>query len=159
MDAVGPVDPEIGLLRIDRIDGTPLALVYNFACHPIHGVPAAATRPIFLPLASERRLKKSAVLFTAGKNVTAFFIQGAGDINPAMYKVVNQVRDTEHYGNQLGLSTLHAARQIQPQETSTLTVINEIIALPRGAVWKVEWKPFRLSKQRSWSRFEARTSV
>ena len=33
--SVGPVDPEIGILRLDRLDGKPLALVYNFACHPI----------------------------------------------------------------------------------------------------------------------------
>ena len=37
--AVGPVDPEIGLLRLDRLDGTPLAVVFNFACHPIQGIP------------------------------------------------------------------------------------------------------------------------
>ena len=34
---VGPVDPEIGVLRIDRMDGTTLAVVYNFAVHPIQG--------------------------------------------------------------------------------------------------------------------------
>jgi len=32
---IGPVDPEIGLLRLDRESGQPLAVVYNFACHPI----------------------------------------------------------------------------------------------------------------------------
>jgi len=133
VESVGPVDPEIGLLRFDRMEGTPLALVYNFACHPIHGVPSGgntADFPGFASKAIEENLGDSA----SGKNAMAFFIQGcAGDINPAMYKVVNQVHDTEHYGNQLGLSTLQAARQIQPQETSTLKVISEIIALPRGA--------------------------
>ena len=29
---VGPVDPEIGILRLDRMDGTTLAVIYNFAC-------------------------------------------------------------------------------------------------------------------------------
>ncbi len=133
VESVGPVDPEIGLLRFDRMDGTPLALVYNFACHPIHGVPSGgntADFPGFASKAIEENLGDSA----SGKNAMAFFIQGcAGDINPAMYKVVNQIHDTEHYGNQLGLSTLQAARQIQPQETSKLKVISEIIALPRGA--------------------------
>ena len=36
---VGPVDPEIGLLRLDRLDGSTLAVIFNFACHPIQGVP------------------------------------------------------------------------------------------------------------------------
>src|SRR5688500_384945 len=38
--AVGPVDPEIGILRLDKTDGSTLAVVYNFACHPIMGVPS-----------------------------------------------------------------------------------------------------------------------
>ena len=36
---VGPVDPEIGLVRFNRQDGRTLAVIYNFACHPIQGVP------------------------------------------------------------------------------------------------------------------------
>ena len=32
---VGPIDPQIGLLRLDHEDGRPLAVVYNFACHPV----------------------------------------------------------------------------------------------------------------------------
>ena len=39
---VGPVDPEIGILRLDRQNGETLAVVYNFACHPIQGVPSGA---------------------------------------------------------------------------------------------------------------------
>jgi len=128
VESVGPVDPEIGILRLDRTDGTPLALLYNFACHPIHGVPSGGNTADFPGFASK------AIEQNLGENVMAFFVQGcAGDINPAMYKMVQQVHDTEHYGNQLGLSTLQAARQIQPRETSTLKVISEIIALPRGA--------------------------
>lgn len=50
-----------------------------------------------------------------------------------MYKTVHQLHDAEHYGNQLGLSTLQAARQIQPGDSSTLKVISEIVALPLGA--------------------------
>ncbi|NUP99906.1 MAG: hypothetical protein HUU35_08630 [Armatimonadetes bacterium] len=38
--AMGPIDPEIGLLRFDRIDdGRPLAAVFQFAVHPIMGRP------------------------------------------------------------------------------------------------------------------------
>ena len=126
--AVGPVDPEIGLMRLDRTDGTTLALLYNFACHPIQGVPGGGNTADFPGFASK------AIEQNLGENVMAFFVQGcAGDINPAMYKIIHQVHDAEHYGNQLGLSTLQAARGIQPRESSTLKVINEIVALPRGA--------------------------
>ena len=36
---VGPMDPEIGILRVDRVEGGTLAVLYNFACHPYGGVP------------------------------------------------------------------------------------------------------------------------
>ena len=35
--SVGPVDPEIGILRLDRVDGRPLAVLYNFAAHAYGG--------------------------------------------------------------------------------------------------------------------------
>ena len=38
--SVGPIDPQIGLLRLDREDGRPLAVLYNFACHPIMNPPS-----------------------------------------------------------------------------------------------------------------------
>src|SRR5262249_61670916 len=34
---IGPIDPQIGILRLDKQDGQTLAVVYNFACHPIQG--------------------------------------------------------------------------------------------------------------------------
>ena len=31
----GVTDPEVAVVRVDRLDGTPLALFVNFACHPV----------------------------------------------------------------------------------------------------------------------------
>ncbi|HUS81180.1 MAG TPA: hypothetical protein VM283_07925, partial [Armatimonadota bacterium] len=42
VESLGPVDPAIGIIRLDRLDGRPLAVVYNFACHPLLGVPGGA---------------------------------------------------------------------------------------------------------------------
>ena len=50
---VGPVDPEIGLLRLDREDGRVLAVVYNFAVHPIHGVPSGGNTADIIGFASK----------------------------------------------------------------------------------------------------------
>jgi len=38
--SVGPIDPQVGVVRIDRLDGKPLAIVYQFACHPIMNPPS-----------------------------------------------------------------------------------------------------------------------
>ncbi|MFT5465004.1 MAG: hypothetical protein ACI8UO_000090 [Verrucomicrobiales bacterium] len=125
--AVGPIDSEIGLLRIDHEDGRPLALVYNFAVHPIQGVPGrgnTADMTGFASVVIEENL---------GEGAVALFIQGcAGDINPANYKAVNQLRDAEPLGNLLGLSTLRAARKIETSENVDLSMVNESLTLPRA---------------------------
>jgi len=124
--AVGPVDPEIGLLRLDRMDGRTLAVVYNFACHPIQGVPDGGNTADMTGFASK-------VLEDAfGNGCVALFVQGCGgDINPARYKDISQPRDAEPLGKLLGLSALQAARPIRCAEPATLRVINETLSLPR----------------------------
>lgn len=125
--AVGPIDPEIGILRLDRLDGTTLAVVYNFACHPILGVPSGGNTADLTGFAS--RVLEEAF----GNDTMALFIQGcAGDINPAKYKDVNAPRDAEAAGNLLGLSTLRAAKRIQCVPEAKLSYLNETIELPRA---------------------------
>jgi hypothetical protein len=122
---VGPVDPEIGILRVDRPDGRPLAAVYNFACHAYLGVPSGgitADYPGFASRVIEENL---------GHGAMAMFLQGAGgDITQMLYKDVNRPRDTEPQGVILGLSTLKALRGIQTKD-AMLSVASEVIELPR----------------------------
>ena len=127
--AVGPIDPEIGILRLDREDGTTLAVVYNFACHPIQGVPGRANTADITGFSSE------VIEDTLGEGAVALFVQGCGgDINPAFYKAVNQPRHAEPLGNMLGLSTLRALRKVKCRDEGRLQVVNESIALPRADV-------------------------
>lgn len=125
--SVGPVDPEIGLLRLDALDGTTVAIVYNFACHPIQGVPNGHNTADMTGFASqviEDNLDAGAI---------ALFLQGcAGDINPVRYKDVDAPRDAEPLGNRLGLSALKGLRTIETKEDDRFTVINEKLALPRA---------------------------
>lgn len=125
--AIGPIDPQIGLLRIDRLDGRPLAAVYNFACHPIQGVASRGNTADF-PAFASRVIEEN-----LGDHVMAFFVQGcAGDINPVLYKDVHQPRDSEPFGNQLGLSAMRGLRAISTEETSELKIVNRVLALPRA---------------------------
>lgn len=123
----GPVDPEIGILRLDRKDGRPLAVVYNFACHPIMGVPGGGNTADLVGFAS-RVIEDS-----MGEGCLALFLQGCGgDINPVLYKDVAHPRDAEPLGNMLGLSTMRAAKQIKTGERATLRMVNETLQLPRA---------------------------
>ena len=125
--AVGPVDPEIGVLRLDREDGSTLAVVYNFACHPIQGVPSGANTADITGFSSQ------VIEDNLSDGTVALFVQGcAGDINPISYKQVDQPRSAEPLGNMLGLSTLKAVRRIKTEDDQRLTVIREVIQLPRS---------------------------
>ena len=120
------MDPEIGILRLDRQDRRTLAVVYNFACHPIQGVPNGGNTADIVGFASK------VIEDNLGDDAMALFVQGcAGDINPVFYKDVNHPRDAEPLGNMLGLSALHALKKIKCAQGGELKVINEVLALPR----------------------------
>lgn len=126
--AVGPIDPQVGLLRIDRTDGTPLAVVYNFACHPIMNPPSKGSSADFPAYASR------VIELGLGDGATAFFIQGCGgDINPRRYKETSTPADAEPLGNLLGVTVLEAVKQIETKPEAPLAFVNEMISLPRAA--------------------------
>jgi hypothetical protein len=124
---VGPVDPEIGILRLDRGDGRTLAIVYNFACHPIQGVPNGGNTADITGFASR------VIEDNLSEGTVALFLQGCGgDINPVFYKDVDHPRSAEPLGNMLGLSTLRALRKIRSKEDHRLKILHQVIALPRA---------------------------
>lgn len=124
---VGPVDPQIGVLRLDRQDGRTLAVVYNFACHPIQGVPNGRNTADLSGFAS-RMIEDS-----LGEGAIALFVQGCGgDINPITYKDVSSPRDAEPLGNMLGQSTMKAVRGITLRDSAPLIIVRESLALPRA---------------------------
>ncbi|MCH5378246.1 MAG: hypothetical protein JJ992_30180 [Planctomycetes bacterium] len=125
--AVGPVDPEIGVLRLDRMDGRTLAAVYNFACHPIQGVPGGGNTADIIGFASR------AIEDNLSDGAIALFLQGcAGDINPVFYKDVDHPRSAEPLGNMLGLSTLRALKRVQTEDEGRLKILRETLQLPRA---------------------------
>ncbi|MEP6669295.1 MAG: hypothetical protein ABJF10_09095 [Chthoniobacter sp.] len=124
---VGPIDPQIAVLRLDRVDGGPLAVLYEFACHPIMGMPGGGNTADYPGFASK------VIEENIGHGALAFFIQGcAGDINPVRYKEVTEPHNAEILGNRLGLSVLQAVHQIESKENAPLRCSSEILVLPRG---------------------------
>jgi hypothetical protein len=126
--AIGPIDPQVGLLRIDREDGRPLAVLYQFACHPIMNPPGKGSSADFPGFASA--LIESAL----GDGVMAFFVQGCGgDINPVHYKDVRHPPDAEPLGNLLGARVIEGWRSITPEAGGPLSVRRRVVNLPRAA--------------------------
>jgi len=107
-----PVDPLIAVLRIDRMDGQPLAILVNYAAHPVtfgsDDLRYSADFPGVMCKAVEQAF---------GGKPLAFFVQGAaGDINvfdagtPINLDVIGR-RDWA--GETLGKAAASAAQQIE----------------------------------------------
>ena len=73
-----PVDPTVSVLRVDRMDGSPIAILTNYACHPVvfgsDNLRYSADFPAVMNRVVEEKF---------GGRTLSFFLQGApGDINP-----------------------------------------------------------------------------
>ena len=141
----GPIDPEIGILRLDRADGRPLAVVYNFAMHPIMGASNGGNTADITGFSSK------VIEDALGHGAMALFVQGCGgDINPAFYKDLDSPRDAEPQGNRLGISVVRALGKIPAGDAGSLKRINQVLTLPRadhaGRIADLEAKQRRLVK-------------
>ncbi|MBM81711.1 MAG: hypothetical protein CMJ78_14120 [Planctomycetaceae bacterium] len=124
---VGPIDPQIGILRVDKMNGDTLAVVYQFACHPIQGVPNGGNTADMTGFSSK------VIEENLSPGTVALFLQGCGgDINPIHYKQVDKPTDAEPLGNMLALSTLKTVRKIKTAATDDIKLINEQLTLPRA---------------------------
>jgi len=109
-----PNDPTVLVMRIDDLQGKPLAIVVNYACHP-------------LVLGSDNLQYSADFVGVMAHTVEAafgsaapicFFVQGAdGDINP--YYATTPLKDgavakRDWTGEQLGVEAARVAKHIQP---------------------------------------------
>lgn len=124
-EIAGTFDPEIGILRIDRTDGRPLAVLFTFADHNYTGVPNRGTTAGFPGFASK------IIEDDLGNGAIAMFMQGAaGDITPVIYKDVNAPKQDEIHGTLLGLSTLEGWRSTEVKKDAGLSIMREELLLP-----------------------------
>lgn len=124
---VGPIDPEIGIVRIDNMGGDTIAVLYHFSMHPIMGSPTGANTADITGYSSQ------VIEENLGDRTVALFLQGCGgDINPISYKDMHHPREAEPMGNRLGLSTLRGLRKIKTTDDDRLAIFNHDLALPRS---------------------------
>ena len=104
-----PIDPSVGVIRVDDLDGTPIAVAFRYSAHPVTvgGAPRSPRRTIPGPARDvlERNL-----------GGLALFLQGCGgNINPRVgigYEV--DCRDTKNrVGLELGGEALKIAARIR----------------------------------------------
>ncbi|MEE3234760.1 MAG: neutral/alkaline non-lysosomal ceramidase N-terminal domain-containing protein [Candidatus Latescibacterota bacterium] len=117
---LGPTDPEVVVIRVDRSNGIPLAILFNYACHPV--VLGAQNRMLTgdFPGYAARHIEK------AFPDAKALFLQGAaGDIDP-LIDVQNSFEPARLQGEELG-------REVVRISKSDVEIINSS---------ELQWKAF-----------------
>lgn len=116
-----PIDPTVGVIRVDDATGKPRALIVNYACHAVVLGPdnrlISADYPGYLARRIERELDGALCLFTQG---------GAGDINPYLDKqpvAQNGFGEAEKMGNALADAALAVARKLKPQANDSARLL------------------------------------
>src|SRR5438105_12807958 len=112
-----PVDGTVSVLRIDDTDGQPLAIVVNYACHPVIFGSDNFQYSADFPAAMTKTVEAA----FDGKPL-CFFLQGApGDINP--YYAVTPIEQAavetrDRAGQILGTETVRIAKEIHTRGDS-----------------------------------------
>lgn len=124
---LGPLDPSVGVLKFDRADnGATVAVLFNFACHPLWGDPANRISANYPGVAC-------GVIEDLLPGATAIFLQGAaGDVIDRGFKEFGQDRSRYilHMGTQLGLTVLRALRPLV-SAPAALDFATRTVRLPR----------------------------
>jgi len=133
-----PVDPTVMVIRIDRLDGSPLAILVNYACHPV-------------VLGSDNLRYSADYVGAMVDTVTAafphkpmsLFLQGAdGDINPYFATTAldqGAIEKRDWTGHELGTEVVRVAKGIQ-----TRTVQGKLDFADDVLLTSYRWDPQKL---------------
>jgi len=121
MIPTAPIDPTVSVLRVDTADGQPLAILVNYACHPVvfgsDNLEYSADFPGVMTKTVEDAF--------AGQPL-CIFLQGApGDINP-YYAVTPLEQGAEKWrdwsGQHLGEEAARVAKKIHPESVASASI-------------------------------------
>jgi hypothetical protein len=125
-----PIDPAVGVIRVDDLEGQPIAVLFSYGCHPVTMGPLSMVASTDFPGPARQVVEKSL-------GGTAMFLQACGgNINPRVgigYEV--DCRDSKaRVGWTLGSEVLKVAADIRthvkPGERTPLGNIPNILFTP-----------------------------
>lgn len=119
----GTVDPTVGVLRVDREDGSPLAVLVNYACHAVTLGPEnllfSADYPGYMMSVLEK--------VWDGKTLVMFANGTAGNINP---RIRGDYAATKRIGGMLAGEVLKVVETIRTNPDVELRGLRKSIYLP-----------------------------
>lgn len=128
----GPVDNEIGILRVDRLSGEPKAVLVNYACH---GTSLGCRNSKISPEWNGHMLE---YIEREIPGITGIFIPGAaGDIDPrfvgGLDGYIDNLKRTEELGYEIGEEVVKVFSQIKTlkQSTPQIKLVHSDITCPR----------------------------
>lgn len=130
-----PVDQEYGLIRLDRADGTSLAVLFNYACHPVVLGPdnyEYSADYVGTACATVEERLKTRCLFLQG---------GCGNINPYMDKTPldqNGVAEMRKMGTAIGELLVKTARDTKTLSPEHPSLKFEARRVPVRLRWDIE---------------------
>ena len=153
-----PVDPTVGVIRIDRGDGTPLAILVNYACHPVVFGPDNLEYSADYPSEMRRYVEQE-----MGSGAMTFFLQGApGDINP-YYDKTPLIQGAEEVmkqtGAKLGAEAVRVARSIKTVTPQNPSIQTKVVVLPVENRWNTTKLEEQAAQSRSTSGISKRLVV
>ena len=126
-DAAGMTDPAVPVIRIDGREGKPIAVVWNYACHPVS---LHSYRNLISP--DYPGYARQVIRGVLGRDVVVLFTLGAaGDINPANFRwKQNTPERSWQTGAALGCEVTKTALRIECQPGATIGVAQASVDLP-----------------------------
>jgi hypothetical protein len=131
---IGPVDPSVGVLRIDDEQGQPRALIMNFACHPDALVDLRSVISADYVGYALRHVEEA-----FGNRLNCLFIQGGAGNQCALFKTPTDGTQPEHFfdmvgrmGKLLGIEAVALARELypRPDEPASIRLMTDSLDLP-----------------------------
>ena len=130
-----PVDPSVGVIRFDRADGSPLAVLVHYSCHPVVLGPENLDYSPDYPGEMRRYVERQL-------GGMAFFLQGApGDINPYYDKTTlaeDAVALMKETGRKLGAEAVRVAKAIHTTIPANPRIQTKTVVLEARNRWNLE---------------------
>ena len=152
MVPTAPVDPTVSILRIDNASGKPIAILVNYACHPVIFGPDNRQYSADWPGVMDATVERAFASEGSGAVPVCFFLQGGdGDINP-FFAVTplkqNAIGRRDWTGNRLGVEATRVAKEIvtKPEPDASLQFTEDRLDM------HLRWNPdkFRAEILTSW---------
>lgn len=120
----GPIDPQVGILRVEDTSGAFVGTIVNYACHPVCG---ATDNQEFYSISADYPGYTSRVVEQMEGGICLFALGTAGNMNPVRIEGENH---RSRIGKALGGEVLRRLQFVSTSEDIALKALKKQVTLP-----------------------------